>query len=161
VKLGRPFRARTRIEEFAHHRPRGGFPWTCDRVLEIEDDSVGFDLVGLGELFLAVAGDEQHRAQHRGAHFFGLRSIRAERLHEPTNSSRWLKVRCRKMTMPLSGRDLLSRSSSTSVSTWMVSPWNRGLGKRTSSQPRFATVVPSVVSPTEIPTMKPSVRQLL
>ena len=42
-----------------------------------------------------------------------------------------------------------------------VSPWNSGLGKRTSSQPRLATVVPSVVSPTVMPTISPSVKALL
>ena len=47
------------------------------------------------------------------------------------------------------------------VSTCTVSPWNSGFGKRTSSQPRLATVVPSVVSPTEMPTIRPSVNALL
>src|SRR3954471_500533 len=63
--------------------------------------------------------------------------------------------------MPWPGRDLLGRFDSTSVSTRMVSPWNSGLGKRTSSQPRFATVVPSVVSPTVMPTISPRVKALL
>src|SRR5262249_5031444 len=130
-----------------------------DRILEVDDDGVGFDVRGLGQFLFAVPGDEQHRAQQHG--HLGLRRMRAERLHWPTSSSRWLKQRWVKMTMPLSGRDLLSRSSSTSVSMRMVSPWNRGLGKRTSSQPRLATAVPRVVSPTEIPTMKARVRQLL
>ena len=37
---------------------------------------------------------------------------------------------------------------------------NTGLGKRTSSQPRLAMVVPSVVSATETPTIRLSVKQL-
>ena len=63
--------------------------------------------------------------------------------------------------MPALGRDLDARSSSTSVSIRRVSPWNTGLGKRTSSQPRLATAVPRVVSPTEMPTMRPRVKPLL
>src|ERR1700722_11850192 len=66
-----------------------------------------------------------------------------------------------KMTMPLCGRERLARSSATSDSQCRVSPWNTGFGKRTSSQPRLATVVPSVVSPMETPTMSPSVKALL
>ena len=41
-----------------------------------------------------------------------------------------------------------------------VSPWNTGFGKRTSLIPRLATVVPNVVSPTEIPITSPSVKML-
>ena len=51
--------------------------------------------------------------------------------------------------------------STTSDLTRTVSPWNSGLGKRTSSQPRLATAVPSTVSPTEMPTIRESVKQLL
>src|SRR6185503_16081590 len=43
----------------------------------------------------------------------------------------------------------------------MVSPWKTGLGNSTFSKPRLPTVVPSVVSPTEIPTAMPSVGRLL
>src|SRR5688500_17807842 len=42
----------------------------------------------------------------------------------------------------------------------MVSPWKTGLGNSTFSKPRLPTVVPSVVSPTEIPTAMPSVSRL-
>ena len=58
-------------------------------------------------------------------------------------------------------RDLLSRISWTIDSVRNVSPMKTGLGKRTSSQPRLATVVPSVVSATETPTIRLSVKQLL
>ena len=63
--------------------------------------------------------------------------------------------------VPASGRDLLSRRLSTVVFTCSVSPWNTGLGKRVSVMPRFATVVPSVVSLTDIPIVRPSVNRLL
>ena len=62
--------------------------------------------------------------------------------------------------MPLRGRDSLGRIATTSVSTCTVSPTNSGAGKRTASRPRFATVVPSVVSLIEMPTMSPSVKKL-
>ena len=55
--------------------------------------------------------------------------------------------------MPRSGLERLSRMSLTSVSTRKVSPTNTGFGKRTPSQPRFAIVVPIVVSATETPTI--------
>jgi len=63
--------------------------------------------------------------------------------------------------MPASARDLLSRALSTVVRTLSVSPWNTGLGKRTSVMPRLAMVVPSVVSPTLMPITRPRVKMLL
>ena len=45
--------------------------------------------------------------------------------------------------------------------TCSVSPWNTGLGKRTSVMPRLAIVVPSVVSFTVMPIIRPSVNRLL
>ena len=63
--------------------------------------------------------------------------------------------------MPASGRDLLSRRLTTLVCTRSVSPWKTGLGKRTSVMPRLATVVPSVVSFTVMPIIRPSVNRLL
>ena len=45
----------------------------------------------------------------------------------------------------------------TSVSTRIVSPSNNGAGKATSVMPRLAIVVPTVVSLTEMPIMRPSV----
>ena len=63
--------------------------------------------------------------------------------------------------MPASGRDLLSRGVSTSVVTLSVSPWNTGLGNFTSVMPRLPTVVPIVVSLTEMPIIRPSVNMLL
>src|SRR5690606_33823429 len=106
-----------------------------DRVLEVEDEGVGTDPRCLRLLLLAVARDEQHRAQHarRRAHC-GFLSIRPLRLQCATSSSRWLKARCAKTTMPFCGRDFDSRTSSTSVWKRKVSPWNTGFGKRTSSQ---------------------------
>jgi hypothetical protein len=74
---------------------------------------------------------------------------------EDFSSGNWAPV---VTTIPASGRDLLSRSSITSVSICTVSPWNRGRGNRTSSHPRLAIAVPSVVSPTEIPVISPSVK---
>ena len=43
----------------------------------------------------------------------------------------------------------------------MVSPGNTGVGKAISSNPRLATVVPSVVSNTESPMRRDSVNKLL
>ena len=56
---------------------------------------------------------------------------------------------------------MLSRSETTFVWAFSVSPWKTGLGKRTSVIPRLATVVPSVVSYTVMPTRMPSVYMLL
>ena len=61
-----------------------------------------------------------------------------------------------KRKMPCVGRDLLSRISSTSLSTCSVSPWNTGLGNFTSVMPRLATVVPIVVSFPDTPIISPS-----
>ena len=62
--------------------------------------------------------------------------------------------------MPASGRDLDARLATTSVSAWMVSPTNTGAGNTTSSNPRLATVVPCVVSSTEMPTSRATVNML-
>ncbi len=61
--------------------------------------------------------------------------------------------------MPASGRDFDTRLSTTSVSTLTVSPSNSGAGNLTSLIPRFAIVVPTVVSLTEMPIIKPSVKR--
>ena len=50
-----------------------------------------------------------------------------------TSSSRWLNMRCSKVTMPASGRELLSLRPTTSVSARSVSPMKTGLGIRTLS----------------------------
>ena len=63
--------------------------------------------------------------------------------------------------MPASGRERLSRVLSTSVVKFSVSPWNTGVGNLTSVMPRLATVVPIVVSLTEMPIIRPSVKMLL
>ena len=60
--------------------------------------------------------------------------------------------------MPASGRDRDSRLPTTEVATCTVSPWKSGWGKRTSVMPRLAIVVPKVVSCTEMPIMRPSVK---
>ena len=103
----------------------------------------------LPSFFSLSAGNKQEGPDRRAfhdAHSCGFLSCKPDRLQLATSSSCWLKARCRKVTMPWFGRDLDSRRSITSVSTRIVSPWNNGLGKRTSSQPRLATAVPSVVS---------------
>ena len=84
-----------------------------------------------------------------------------ERRQCATSSPRWLYARWANVTIPSFGRDLLSRTSSTSLSIRSVSPTKIGAGKRTSSHPRLATAVPCVVSLTEIPTISPSVKHEL
>ena len=59
--------------------------------------------------------------------------MRAVRSMVQTSSSRWLNMRCSKVTRPASGRDLDSRSAITSVSARRVSPTKTGLGMRTLS----------------------------
>ena len=63
--------------------------------------------------------------------------------------------------MPASLRERLSRLATTSVVTRNVSPWKTGLGNFTSVMPRLPMVVPSVVSPTDTPIIRPSVNRLL
>src|SRR4051812_2607266 len=63
--------------------------------------------------------------------------------------------------MPWPGRDAEVRAETTSVWAWMVSPGMTGLGKAISSNPRLATVVPSVVSKTESPMSSERVKRLL
>ena len=46
------------------------------------------------------------------------------------------------------------------VRTLTESPWNSGFGKRTSDMPRLASVVPNVVSLTDMPIISPSVNRL-
>src|SRR5664280_208842 len=59
--------------------------------------------------------------------------------------------------MPAPGRDFDSRLETTTVEQWTVSPSNSGLGKRTSVMPRLAMVVPTVMSDTWMPIIRPSV----
>ena len=87
--------------------------------------------------------------------------IIAWRMHLATSSPFWLKARCSNSTMPRSGFDFDSRTEITSVSTRIVSPWKTGCGKTVSFMPRLATVVPSVVSCTEMPIISPSVNSEL
>src|SRR5690606_24691134 len=128
------------------------------------DQRVGGRGEGALELALAVAG---HEKQGPNLHFqsspqaAGLRRIIAVRRQTATVSSFWLVAQCSNSTSPTSGLDLLSRSETTRVWAFSVSPWNTGLGKRTSVIPRLATVVPSVVSYTVMPTRMPSVYMLL
>src|SRR3569832_631924 len=128
-----------------------------DGVFEVEDQRIRGRRFRLGELLLAVSGDEEERTQDH----FGVLCIRALRLHWATVSPRWLMALCSNRTMPWDGRDLLSRISSTVVSTRSVSPWKTGLGKVTSVMPRLATVDPSVVTCTEMPIIRPSVNSEL
>ena len=60
--------------------------------------------------------------------------------------------------MPTSGRDRLSRLFRTFVKEVIVSPWKTGLRKTQSVMPRLPTVVPSVVSSTDTPIIRPSVK---
>ena len=60
-----------------------------------------------------------------------------------------------KSTMPASGRDRDARFDAISVTTLMVSPSKSGWGNVTSVMPRLAMVVPSVVSLTEMPIIRP------
>ena len=43
--------------------------------------------------------------------------------------------------MPRSVFDFDGRRANTSVSTWIVSPWNSGAGKVTFSNPRFVSYI--------------------
>src|SRR5262245_40909130 len=63
--------------------------------------------------------------------------------------------------MPASGRDRDARAPLTSVSARRVSPANTGRRKVMLPNPRFATVVPRVVSVTVSPVTSPSVKRLL
>ncbi len=62
-----------------------------------------------------------------------LRWMSAVRSVVQTSSSLWLSIRCSKVTMPASGRDLESFKEITSVSALSVSPMKTGLGIRTLS----------------------------
>src|SRR5207245_5782814 len=143
---------------------RGGGARIClarcrDGIFEIEDQRIGRARESLHQLAFTVRRHEKHRTQghHLGS---GLRSISAWRFSVATSSPRWLKPWCRKVTMPAFGRDWLARSSSTVVRERSVSPAKTGNGKRTSVIPRLATVVPSVVSCTDRPITRPSVKIL-
>src|SRR5262249_9502630 len=118
------------------------------------DQRVGADPVCLGELAFAVGRHKEQRSQSHA----GLRIIRPFLRQYTTSSSRWLNPRCSKVTMPWVGRDLLSRIATTLVSVRNVSPAKTGRGTFVSSIPRLPTVVPSVVSWTESPMIKPSVK---
>ena len=54
--------------------------------------------------------------------------------------------------MPRSGFELDGRTSSTSLSTTSVSPWNTGAGCESSSVARFAIALPET-SLTDMPSM--------
>ena len=69
----------------------------------------------------------------RSAHHAFCRCIKAVRSVTQTSSSRWLNMRCSKVTIPASGREPESLRPTTSVSARSVSPMNTGLGIRTLS----------------------------
>ena len=81
----------------------------------------------------------------------------AERIARQTSVSSRTNARCSNVTIPWFGLDLDSRTLRISVSTRIVSPSKSGAGKTTSLNPRLATVVPVVISPTLIPTTSASV----
>src|SRR6185503_2668335 len=153
-----PLRTARALEHRLQQIARDGLHRRDDAVLEVEDDRVGLAVERLGDLALAVGGDEQPRARLHQSGFF---SISAVRVISHTSSPRWLKARCAQVTIPALGRDLLSRSSRHSLSQRSVSPAKTGLGSRTLSKPRLATRTPSVVSWTLMPTSRLKVKQLL
>src|ERR1700722_19848265 len=82
----------------------------------------------------------------------------AARRQVATNSPRWLNAWGSNSTTPASGRERDTRSERTMEQERIVSPWNTGLGNATLLMPRLAMVVPSVVSPTVMPIISPSVK---
>src|SRR5882762_4194886 len=128
------------------------------RVFQVEDERVGSNVGRLQQLALAVGWNKQQGTQRHGC---GVLSISAWRKQTQTSSPRWLKPWWRKVTTPCPGRESLGRFSTTVVTARRVSPANTGWGNRTSVMPRFATVVPRVVSCTDNPITSPRVNMLL
>src|SRR5690606_18145679 len=139
-------------DEVRSDSTRGNLVRRGDGILQIDDHHVRARGEAPFQFPVGVSGDEQ-----QGAHQVGFFSIIAWRTHLATSTSFWLYARCSNSTMPRSGFDLDSRTESTVVSTRIVSPWKTGCAKIVSVMPRFATVVPTVMSLTEMPIMRPSV----
>ena len=87
--------------------------------------------------------------------------MNAARRHVATISPRWLNAWCSNSTTPASGRERDARTERTIERARIVSPWNTGLGNSTLFMPRLAMVVPRVVSPTDMPIIRPSVNSEL
>src|SRR5262249_775328 len=81
---------------------------------------------------------------------YGLRGTSTRRLNSATSTPSWLSTRVWTLTIPRSGLDLDSRTSSTSVSANSVSPWKTGAGWLRSSVARLAIALPET-SETLIP----------
>ena len=71
-------------------------------------------------------------------------------MNSATSTPSWLSTRVWTFTVPRSGLERDSRTSSTSVSANSVSPWNTGAGWLSSSVERLAIALPEM-SDTLIP----------
>ena len=100
-----------------------------DGIFQVQDHGIGTGAKRFLHPVRPVAGHEEEGAQLHA----WRRCINAVRSITQTSSSRWLSMRCWKVTIPASGRDYESLSASTSVSALSVSPTNTGLGIRTLS----------------------------
>ena len=85
--------------------------------------------------------------------------MNAARRQVATISPRWLNAWCSNSTTPASGRERDARTERTIERARIVSPWNTGLGNSTLFMPRLAMVVPRVVSPTDMPIIRPEREQ--
>src|SRR6185312_4553305 len=79
-----------------------------------------------------------------------LRGTSTRRLNSATSTPSWLRTRVCTRTVPRSGLDCDSLTSSTSDSQNSVSPWNTGAGCLSSSVARLAIALP-LTSDTLIP----------
>src|SRR5450755_3950937 len=79
-----------------------------------------------------------------------LRGTRTRRLNSATSSPSWFSTRVCTLTVPRSGLDCDSLTSSTSDSQYSVSPWNTGAGCLSSSVARLAIALP-LTSLTDMP----------
>ena len=101
------------------------------RILEIEDQGVGARRPAPSPS--GPAGRPGTNRSERSLHPCLAVCIKRGPLHHADQSSRWLNIRCSKVTIPASGRELLSLRPTTSVSARSVSPMKTGLGIRTLS----------------------------
>ena len=125
-----------------------------DGILQVEDQRVGAGAERLVEL------RGRRRRGRRGASAPSARPLLHEGLAAADRDQRVVLVEALVLELDDAGvgRDFDSRLAITSVVTCTVSPWKSGFGKRTSVIPRLAIVVPTVVSLTEMPIIRPSVK---
>src|SRR5262249_51696348 len=99
---------------------------------------------GRARLLRAAAGPALRRAlcrdQPGSAGFF--RGTSTSRLNSATMTPSWFNTRVWTLTVPRSGFERDSLTSSTSVSQKSVSPWKTGFGWLSSSVARFAIALP-------------------